>query len=103
MITITAPEERCPYPVGSKLTYWHWFQPTQARVTAQRGLVEVISETSVHPETSLFAKAPIGETVIRLYQEDGVSLSAKYERFLFQPIAPGEPKRWYLASENPNT
>lgn len=97
---IETPQDRCPYPDGTKLCYWIWRDGKATLAAGVNGTVETITAESVQP-SHMGAKAAVGERVIRLSNPDGTP-SSEYDRFTVAPVLDGEPLRWFPLDTDPN-
>ena len=100
---IHVPGDRCPYPEGTDVFYWHlspdgaWVK-IESRHVPWRGRVGVITASTPVPYYQ--RPAPVGEKVIFIVTPAG-ALSGEYERFLDHAIEPNEQQRWFSANEQP--
>lgn len=69
---------KVPFPIGTVMTLWEEIskynrQPgLSLRKTAERGVIEVITTASVHPENKgTYSHASVGSVVIRLLKSNG--------------------------------
>lgn len=97
---IEKPEDRCPYPDGTKLTYWVWNRGLASEAYGMKGIVETITAESLQPN-HWGEKAAPGERVIRMLNPDGTP-SSDYDRFTVAPVLPGEPQRWFPIGITPD-
>lgn len=102
---IHKPEDRCPYPDGTKVVYWHYSDDGPSAHahpdgTLYQGIVETIKEAKRLPLTWVEAKP--GDRVIQVLTTDGKP-SGAYDPFMLAPVAPNEPQRWFAEGVDPRT
>lgn len=66
---------RCKYAIGTVLLEWkrssYGFRTNPLRLTGRRGVVEVITRDSAHPNNRNYSRASAGDVVVRLLGKNG--------------------------------
>lgn len=102
---IATPSDRCPYPDGTKLTYWHFAEVgpvahTRPDGSLYHGVAVTIAKEQVLPLS--WHKAKPGERAIQILKPDGTP-SGEYDAFMLAPVGKDEPQRWYAEGVDPRT
>jgi hypothetical protein len=102
MKIVGKPEDRCPYPAGTRVVYWHWPTVNGPGIPVYRGVVEAITEETVKESHPGLPDPEIGELVIRIDREEDKPIPIAYDQFLVAPVVANEPQRWYAEGDDPN-